>query len=98
MPTKCLFSFLATYPVVSLPIKGSNTTSFSLVEAIIILSNNFSYKSFDSISFVSKFDKEIGDAINISESRVSQLHAQAIMKLKNLLSENRTERLKRSII
>ena len=42
--------------------------------------------------------KEIGDAINISESRVSQLHAQAIMKLKNLLSENRSERLKRSII
>mgnify|MGYP003417446265 CR=1 FL=1 len=30
--------------------------------------------------------KEIGEAINISESRVSQLHAQAIMKLKNLLS------------
>lgn len=42
--------------------------------------------------------KEIGEAINISESRVSQLHAQAIMKLKNLLSENRSERLKRSII
>ena len=42
--------------------------------------------------------KEIGEAINISESRVSQLHAQAIMKLKNLLSENRTERLKKSII
>jgi len=42
--------------------------------------------------------KEIGEAISISESRVSQLHAQAIMKLKNLLSENRTERLKRSII
>jgi RNA polymerase sigma factor for flagellar operon FliA len=42
--------------------------------------------------------KEIGDTINISESRVSQLHAQAIMKLKNLLSENRSERLKRSII
>lgn len=42
--------------------------------------------------------KEIGDAINVSESRVSQLHAQAIMKLKNLLSENRTERLKRSIV
>ncbi len=42
--------------------------------------------------------KEIGDAINVSESRVSQLHAQAIMKLKNLLSENRSERLKRSII
>ena len=42
--------------------------------------------------------KEIGDAINVSESRVSQLHAQAIMKLKNLLSANRSERLKRSII
>lgn len=42
--------------------------------------------------------KEIGEAISISESRVSQLHAQAIMKLKNLLSENRTERLKKSII
>lgn len=42
--------------------------------------------------------KEIGDAINVSESRVSQLHAQAIMKLKNLLSENRSERLKKSII
>ena len=42
--------------------------------------------------------KEIGDAINVSESRVSQLHAQAIMKLKNLLSENRTERLKKSIV
>lgn len=42
--------------------------------------------------------KEIGEAINISESRVSQLHAQAIMKLKNLLSENRSVRLKRSII
>lgn len=42
--------------------------------------------------------KEIGDAINISESRVSQLHAQAIMKLKNLLSENRSVRLQRSII
>lgn len=42
--------------------------------------------------------KEIGEAINISESRVSQLHAQAIMKLKNLLSENRSARLKRSII
>ncbi len=42
--------------------------------------------------------KEIGDAINISESRVSQLHAQAIMKLKNLLSENRSVRLKKSIV
>ena len=42
--------------------------------------------------------KEIGEAIEISESRVSQLHARAIMKLKNLLSENRSERLKKSII
>ena len=42
--------------------------------------------------------KEIGEAIDISESRVSQLHAQAIMKLKNLLSENRRSRLKKSIV
>ena len=42
--------------------------------------------------------KEIGEAINVSESRISQLHAQAIMKLKNLLSENRSVRLKKSII
>lgn len=42
--------------------------------------------------------KEIGETIGISESRVCQIHAQAIMKLKNLLSENRSERLKRSII
>jgi len=42
--------------------------------------------------------KEIGDTINVSESRVSQLHAQAIMKLKNLLSENRSTRLKKSIV
>ena len=42
--------------------------------------------------------KEIGETIGISESRVCQIHAQAIMKLKNLLSENRSERLKKSII
>ena len=42
--------------------------------------------------------KEIGEAVDISESRVCQIHAQAIMKLKNLLSENRSERLKKSII
>ena len=42
--------------------------------------------------------KEIGETIGISESRVCQIHAQAIMKLKNLLSENRTERLKKSIV
>ncbi len=42
--------------------------------------------------------KEIGDTINVSESRVCQLHAQAIMKLKNILSSSRSDRLKRSIV
>jgi len=42
--------------------------------------------------------KEIGETINISESRICQLHAQAIMKLKNLLSENRSKRLQKSIV
>ena len=42
--------------------------------------------------------KEIGETINASESRVCQIHAQAIMKLKNLLSENRSERMKKSIV
>ena len=42
--------------------------------------------------------KEIGETIEVSESRVCQLHAQAIMKLKNILSENRTERLHRTIV
>ncbi len=42
--------------------------------------------------------KEIGATISMSESRVCQLHAQAIMKLKNILSENRTTRLRQSII
>ena len=42
--------------------------------------------------------KEIGETINMSESRVCQLHAQSIMKLKNILSENRSARLKKSII
>jgi RNA polymerase sigma factor for flagellar operon FliA len=42
--------------------------------------------------------KEIGTTINMSESRVCQLHAQGIMKLKNILSEARSERLKKSII
>lgn len=42
--------------------------------------------------------KEIGATINMSESRVCQLHAQSIMKLKNILSENRTSRLQRSIV
>lgn len=42
--------------------------------------------------------KEIGDTIEVSESRVCQLHAQAIMKLKNILSENRSERLRKTIV
>lgn len=42
--------------------------------------------------------KEIGEAINVSESRVCQLHAQAIMKLRNILSTNRNERLNKAII
>lgn len=42
--------------------------------------------------------KEIGETINMSESRVCQLHAQGIMKLKNILSETRTSRLRQSII
>ena len=42
--------------------------------------------------------KEIGETLNMSESRVCQLHAQAIMKLKNILNENRTSRLQQAII
>lgn len=42
--------------------------------------------------------KEIGDTIEVSESRVCQLHAQAIMKLKNILSENRSDRMKKTIV
>ena len=42
--------------------------------------------------------KDIGDAINISESRVCQLHAQAIMKLRSLLSSQRAELKRRSIL
>lgn len=42
--------------------------------------------------------KEIGETINMSESRVCQVHAQSIMKLKNILSETRTQRLSKSII
>lgn len=42
--------------------------------------------------------KEIGEAIDVSESRVCQLHAQAIMKLRNILSTKRSERLNKSIV
>ena len=41
--------------------------------------------------------KEIGESIEVSESRVCQIHAQAIMKLRNLLTHN-TPALNRSII
>ncbi len=42
--------------------------------------------------------KEIGETINMSESRVCQLHAQGIMKLKNFLSESRSARMRQSIV
>ncbi len=42
--------------------------------------------------------KEIGEMVEISESRVCQLHAQAIMKLRKILSSERTNRLKKSIV
>ena len=42
--------------------------------------------------------KEIGATLNMSESRVCQLHAQSIMKLKNILSEDRSARLRKSIV
>ena len=42
--------------------------------------------------------KEIGATLNMSESRVCQLHAQSIMNLKNILSENRVSILNKSII
>ena len=42
--------------------------------------------------------KEIGEAINVSESRVCQLHAQAIMKLRNILSASRQDRMSKSIV
>ena len=42
--------------------------------------------------------KQIGEAINISESRVCQLHAQAIMKLRTILSSQRSARMKKNIL
>ena len=36
--------------------------------------------------------KEIGASIEVSESRVCQIHAQAIMKLRNILNKHRTEK------
>ena len=42
--------------------------------------------------------KEIGETLGMSESRVCQLHAQGIMKLKNILNENRSSRLQKAIV
>ena len=42
--------------------------------------------------------KEIGETMGMSESRICQLHAQAIMKLKNILNESRTTRLQQAIV
>ena len=36
--------------------------------------------------------KEIGEHIEVSESRVCQIHAQAIMKLRNILNANKAEK------
>lgn len=40
--------------------------------------------------------KEIGEMLNVTESRVCQLHAQAIMKLRNFLKEGKTVEVKKS--
>ena len=40
--------------------------------------------------------KDIGETLKLTESRVCQLHAQAIMKLRNLLSAQKTERLQKA--
>ena len=37
--------------------------------------------------------KEIGENIDVSESRVCQIHAQAIMKLRNILNSNKNEKI-----
>lgn len=42
--------------------------------------------------------KEIGEMIDVSESRVCQLHAQAIMKLRKILSAEKSNRLQMSIV
>ena len=42
--------------------------------------------------------KEIGVTLDMSESRACQLHAQGIMKLKNILSENRSRRMQQAIV
>lgn len=42
--------------------------------------------------------KEIGQMLGMSESRVCQLHAQSIVKLKNILNEKRSQRLQKNIV
>lgn len=42
--------------------------------------------------------KEIGKALNMSESRVCQIHAQSIVKLKNILTESRRIRSRDVVI
>lgn len=37
--------------------------------------------------------KEIGESIEVSESRVCQIHAQAIMKLRNILKDNKAAKI-----
>lgn len=42
--------------------------------------------------------KLIGETLELSESRVCQLHSQAIMKLRNILTKTKSSRLKKSIV
>ena len=42
--------------------------------------------------------KEIGETLNMSESRVCQLHAQGLMKLKNILNNSNSSRLQKAIV
>ncbi|OLA94905.1 MAG: hypothetical protein BHW64_01565 [Candidatus Melainabacteria bacterium LEY3_CP_29_8] len=42
--------------------------------------------------------KEIGDTLELSESRVCQLHSQAIIKLRNILTSSKSNRLQKSIV
>ncbi len=42
--------------------------------------------------------KEIGELLNVSESRACQLHSLGIMKLRKFLAESRSERLSKAIV
>ncbi len=42
--------------------------------------------------------KEIGSTLGMSESRVCQLHAQGLMKLKNILNQDKSARMQKAIV